>query len=623
MKPGYKQTEVGVIPEDWNVKSLRDFATIKTGPFGTILKASEYSNDSTGVPLISVGEVREGFFRITDETPRVSENVTRRLPQYVLKKGDIVFGRKGGVDRSALIRDEQDGWFLGSDGLAVRTFKTCDAEFLSLQFQSARVKSWLVQNAIGTTMPSLNQAILSDVAISLAPSIEEQEVVAQALNDADALIESLAQLIVKKRDIKQGAMQELLTSKRRLPGFNDAWKTKPLKRLLQIPVTDGPHLTPQFLDDGVPFLSVNNLVDGRIDMTSLRFISKKDHAEFSKKCKPQKGDLLLGKAASVGKVAMVDTDVEFNIWSPIALIRINAENHARFIYFALQSRAVARQIELLTNSSSQGNIGMGDIEQLMIQLPSIDEQYAIAAILSEMDTEIAALEARLIKARQLKQGMMQELLTGRIRLVPRSSKVVSLPVKQVDAKSSGGEHNSQINEAVVLSILTHRFGSEQFPLGRFRRTKLTYLLHRHVEYEAQGFLKKAAGPYNPQIKYGGAEKIAIKNGYVRQHKSGQFEGFVAADNIDKAHAYFDKWYGADVLKWLDNFKFKKKDELELLTTVDMAMHDLVKQGQEVSLESVKMVIKAHPEWTPKLDRAIFSDDNIVRAMAECRTLFVD
>lgn len=125
----------------------------------------------------------------------------------------------------------------------------------------------------------------------------------------------------------------------------------------------------------------------------------------------------MGKAASVGKVALVETDVEFNIWSPIALIRVNSKHHAKFVYYQLQGANLNRQIALLTNSSSQGNIGMGDIEKLVLPLPDKDEQLAIATVLSDMDTELAALDSRLAKARQIKQGMMQELLTGRIRLL--------------------------------------------------------------------------------------------------------------------------------------------------------------------------------------------------------------
>ena len=249
------------------------------------------------------------------------------------------------------------------------------------------------------------------------PPLPEQRAIAAALSDVDALIASLDKLIAKKRDMKQAAMQELLTGKRRLPGFSGEWEVKTIKAIVQTPVTDGPHLTPKFLSGGIPFLSVNNLVDNKIDLSDLRYISVEDHEVFSRKCKPQRSDILLGKAASVGKVAIVDFDTEINIWSPIALIRVGSDNVSRFIYYQLQSAGLAKQITLLTNSSSQGNIGMGDIEKLELQLPSYAEQTAIAAILADMDAEIAALEQKRDKTRLLKQGMMQELLTGRIRLV--------------------------------------------------------------------------------------------------------------------------------------------------------------------------------------------------------------
>jgi type I restriction enzyme S subunit len=211
-------------------------------------------------------------------------------------------------------------------------------------------------------------------------------------------------------------MQQLLTGKTRLPGFEGEWIKRQIKDITEIPVTDGPHLTPKFLPEGVPFLSVNNLSSNRVDTTDLRYISLTDHQVFSKKCKPKKWDILLGKAASVGKVAIVDFDWEFNIWSPIALIRIRYPNIPRFIYYSMQAPEVVKQIEYFTNSSSQGNIGMGDIEKLELNLPTPEEQTAIATILSDMDAGIAALEHRREKAVQIKQGMMQQLLTGRIRL---------------------------------------------------------------------------------------------------------------------------------------------------------------------------------------------------------------
>ncbi|KDB51677.1 hypothetical protein X805_27040 [Sphaerotilus natans subsp. natans DSM 6575] len=290
-----------------------------------------------------------------------------------------------------------------------------DARYIVYQINSQTDRLRTVV-ATGNGQPNLNTGLIGAIEIDL-PCKDEQSAIADALTDADALIDSLEQLLAKKRQIKQGAMQELLTGKRRLPGFDGAWSFEELRNLVQTPVTDGPHTTPVFVDSGVPFLSVNNLVGNRIDLTDLRFITREDDQIFAKKCKPQRGDVLLGKAASVGKVAIVEEDFDFNIWSPIALIRAGSSVVSKFLYYQLQSRSVLTQIAVLTNSSSQGNIGMGDIEKLQITVPCVDEQSAIAQVLSDMDADIAAVDDRLTKARAMKQAMAQVLLTGRVRLV--------------------------------------------------------------------------------------------------------------------------------------------------------------------------------------------------------------
>jgi type I restriction enzyme S subunit len=199
----------------WVTNTLGTISDIATGPFGTLLAASEYASGD-GVPLISVGEIREGFLRITPETPRVPAAVVRRLPQYLLRKGDIVFGRKGAVDRSAIIGEAEAGWFLGSDGMRVRPTGQCDGGYLAFQFQGNGVRQWLLQNSTGTTMPSLNQGILSRVVVALPPTIEEQAAIAGVLIDIDSEITALEAKLTKAGQIKQGMMQELLTGRIRL-----------------------------------------------------------------------------------------------------------------------------------------------------------------------------------------------------------------------------------------------------------------------------------------------------------------------------------------------------------------------------------------------------------------------
>ena len=161
--------------------------SIKTGPFGTKLKASEYT--ATGVPVISVGEVGFGRLRVHHDTPRVDETVSSRMPEFLLKAGDIVFGRKGAVERSAQVQPDEDGYFLGSDGIRIRlNVEECDPKFISYQLQTMAHRSWMIQHAAGTTMPSLNEGIIRRIPIVLKP-LAEQKAIAAVLGALDDKIE--------------------------------------------------------------------------------------------------------------------------------------------------------------------------------------------------------------------------------------------------------------------------------------------------------------------------------------------------------------------------------------------------------------------------------------------------
>ena len=409
VKPGYKQTEVGVIPEDWSARAVNEFALIKTGPFGTLLKASEYSK-SDGVPLISVGEIREGYLRIEEQTPRVSEDVTRRLPQYLLKCGDIVFGRKGGVERSSLIRQSQEGWFLGSDGISVRPTIECYSEYVALQFQSARIRGWLLQNAIGTTMPSLNQEILSKVIIPFPPTKAEQEAIAELLSDADALIELLGQLIAKKHHIKQGVMQELLSGKRRLPGFVGDWNQRTLGELAKIrneKINTLESPAAEFCVELEHIGQGNGTLEGYSDARD----------RLSSKYRFQAGDVLFGRLRPyLRKYWRADRDgvCSTEIWP---LIPTGSDLDAGFLSHVVQTNSFI-QAASAAYGTHMPRADWKAMSELNIWIaPTTEEQSSIAKFLSDMGAEIDALEAKLVKARQIKQGMMQELLNGRIRLV--------------------------------------------------------------------------------------------------------------------------------------------------------------------------------------------------------------
>jgi len=172
----------------------------------------------------------------------------------------------------------------------------------------------------------------------------------------------------------------------------EEWQVKKLKFILDMPVSDGPHETPVFQDSGIPFFSVDNIQNNKLFLEKLRFITKEDHKRFSLKCKPQKNDLLLGKAASVGKIALVDLDSEFNVWSPLAVIRVSQlEMLPKFCYFMFRSDFLQLQISLKVNWNTQGNIGIKDIENLKIIIPSKIEQEQIINFLDKNTTQFDKL----------------------------------------------------------------------------------------------------------------------------------------------------------------------------------------------------------------------------------------
>jgi len=175
----WKKTTLGALVSEGS-------ADYQTGPFGTTLKASEYTK--AGVPLISVGEIREGYLQVQPHTPRISDELKAKLPKYVLKEADIVFGRKGAINRNAIIQKEQSGWFLGSDGIRLRLSSEHSSQFFSFQLRTSSIQKWLLNNGQGAIMPTLNQKILDRLPVFIPPFSEQQKI-AEVLLVLDAKIE--------------------------------------------------------------------------------------------------------------------------------------------------------------------------------------------------------------------------------------------------------------------------------------------------------------------------------------------------------------------------------------------------------------------------------------------------
>ena len=513
----------------------------------------------------------------------------------------------------------EDFWPLNTT-LYVRDIRGNDTLFLAYLLRTVDFQSHSGKSGV----PGINRNDIHKLPISLPPP-SEQRPIAKALSDVDGLLEAMDALIAKKRAIMQAAMKQLLTGRTRLPGFDGEWETKRIGDTCTcLPTASNPradlveHGDVEYIHYGDIHAYARPVLDcTRSDLPRIQ------QSRIANAAKLKDGDLVMVDASEdlegVGKSMEIQGTNGRTVVAGLHTILCRsvpgnwAMGFKAYLQFIPELKScltrVATGISVYAISRSQ----LADIELLV---PPILEQEAIVSVLSDMDAEIAALEQRRNKSYEIRQGMLQQLLTGQVRLAKTEQ---ATDLDEVTGTVEG-KHNRQFNEAVVISVLARNFGTEQYPVGRKRYTKLLYLLHRHNGGRTQGYLKKAAGPYNPRIRYGGSERIALDKGYIRRHKNKDYQGFVADSHVGEAEEYFDKWYGKEAIQWLEQFRYKRNDELELLTTVDMAAEELRVADKEVSVESVKNLILDHKEWKAKMGRRIFADANLARAIEYSRTL---
>lgn len=389
VKKGYKQTEVGVIPEKWIVSTIGSIADVKTGPFGSALHAEDYVQD--GTPIITVEHLGEtGLTR--QNLPKVSEEDRHRLSAYSMQEGDIVFSRVGSVDRNAYVTASENGWLFSGRILRIRAkSEELSTQYLGYYFKSEDAKERIRNVAVGQTMASLNTKLMNAFKVVL-PTVEEQKNIAALLSNMDTLISTLEKQVSKKKAIKQGAMQELLTGKRRLPGFSGNWQTISLKKALSVGHGMSQH------DVECPTGRYPILATGGVIGRANRYLWNAP-------------SVLIGRKGTINKPQYMDKP----FWSIDTLFytKINEGYCPKFLYY------VFCRIDWLSYNEASGvpSLSSKTIESIEVQVPDYREQCAIAGALTDIDTEIEALEQKSGKYRQVKQGMMQQLLTGKIRLM--------------------------------------------------------------------------------------------------------------------------------------------------------------------------------------------------------------
>ncbi len=325
----------------------------------------------------------------------------------------IVTGRYGTIGKVFFV--EGDFWPLNTT-LYVRDFHGNDPRFLSYLLRTIDFHTHSGKSGV----PGVNRNDLHEITVRLPSAKKDQEAIADALNDADGLIESLEQLLAKKRLIKQGAMQQLLTGRKRLLGFSGPWQSTTIGATS---TKIGSGITPTggnrvYKHAGRPFLRSQNVGWGSLLLDDIAYIDEETHNAFPA-TEIESGDVFLNiTGASIGRSAIADSRVAGgNVNQHVCIIRTDRSAvDPRFLNYCLLSRIGQAQIDSFQAGGNRQGLNFGQVRSICFQVPAINEQAGIATILSEMDADIRATTEKIGKERQIKQGMMQQLLTGRIRL---------------------------------------------------------------------------------------------------------------------------------------------------------------------------------------------------------------
>ncbi|MDP2324133.1 MAG: restriction endonuclease subunit S [Gammaproteobacteria bacterium] len=406
VRPRYRHTEVGAIPDDWTVKPLGEIAAVHRGASPRPIDSPIWFDEASTIGWVRISDVTRSSRRLTRTTQRLSRRGVER--SRFIPSGSLIMSIAATVGRPIVTSID----VCIHDGFVVFERPIADQTFLYYVLAGLE-KNWGKLGQTGSQM-NLNTGIIDSTPVPLPPTKGEQEAIAEALSNADGLIESLEQLLAKKRQLKQGAMQELLTGKKRLPGFSGEWETRRITDMAALSKAGlNPGLSPKavFTHFSLPAFDASAVpvVEEGASIGSNKFVVPPDSVLLSK---------LNPRIPRIWAPPRIPSNA---VCSTEFLVLVPREGTDReFLATVCRSAHVANQMKLhaIGTTGSHQRINPSQVLAIEVSVPrDRGEQAAITDILSDMDAEIAALEVRLAKAHQLKQGMMHELLTGKIRLV--------------------------------------------------------------------------------------------------------------------------------------------------------------------------------------------------------------
>ena len=438
-------------PDGVEYKKLGEIATISRG--GNFQKKDFLTE---GVPCIHYGQIYTKYGLFADKTfTFISEECAKK--QKMAQPNDIVM-----AVTSENIEDVCKclAW-LGDEPVAVSGHSAIihhhqNAKYLVYYFHSQMFFAQKRKLAHGTKVIEVTPDALVDIALPVPPVEVQREIVRILDNFTNLTAELTAELTARKTQYAY-YRDNLLTTK-------PQWNHVKILDMLSQPITDGPHTTPQFVQNGVPFISVDSIWDGKIHFEKRRgYITEEFDEECCKKYKPQKNDVYMVKSGSTtGKVAFVDTDIRFNIWSPLAAMRVNEKNSARFLFYLLQTERVQKQVKAKSSHGSQPNLGMRELEQFEVDIPPLDVQNRIVNVLDNFEKICSDLNIGLpaeIEARQKQYEYYRDkLLTFAENGNTILSRAEQSRAEQSRAEQSRAEQSRAEQSRALIKLLQYVFG---------------------------------------------------------------------------------------------------------------------------------------------------------------------
>ena len=329
-------------------------------------------------------------------------------------QGDVLYGK---------LRPYLQNWLLPTfDGLAVGDFwvlqpQNADSSFLYRLIQSRQFDE-VANQSTGTKMPRADWKLVSKTVFSIPSNISEQATIGTYFTALDHLITLHQRQCDDIKQLKKYMLQKMFPRKDqnvpeiRFDGFSDDWEQRKVLDLLIQPITDGPHETPKLVEEGVPFISVDAIVDNKIDFNRKRGNISEEYDELCcKKYKPQFHDVYLVKSGStVGKVAIVETTDRFNIWSPLAAMRCGEKTYPYFLYDLLQTKDLQAQVADKASNGTQPNLSMRELEKFPVSVPlNLEEQKKIGDYFRNLDHLITLHQHKCNQLNELKKYMLSNM----------------------------------------------------------------------------------------------------------------------------------------------------------------------------------------------------------------------